>query len=120
MAVKIWNYDIRNKKLKYFDVPLGHIKRYILNISIDPIDAHAYCGTRSGDLLEISLSKGSVKRTGPVDNKFKGGVNQIVSQFKNLYVATQDGTFSRIDKHTMLVSGSINYKGSAMSCLAAS
>jgi len=74
-AIKIWTFDVQGKKLKYFDCPLGHIKRYILNISIDNIDEHAYCGTRSGDFLEISLSKGIFNRSGPVDKKFTGGVN---------------------------------------------
>lgn len=73
-AIKIWTFDPHAKRLKYFDCPLGHIKRYILNVSIDPIDEHAYCGTRSGDVLEISLSKGIYNRAGPVDKKFKGAV----------------------------------------------
>lgn len=73
-AIKIWTYDARQKRLKYFDCPLGHIKRYILNISIDNIDEHAYCGTRSGDILEISLTKGIYNRAGPIDRKYKGSV----------------------------------------------
>jgi len=74
-AIKIWTFDPKVKKLKYFDCPLGHIRRYILNISIDNIDEHAYCGTRSGDFIEISLSKGIYNRSGPVDKKFVGSVN---------------------------------------------
>lgn len=87
-AIKIWTFDPFGKKLKYFDCPLGHIKRCILNVSIDPIDEHAYCGTRSGDILEISLSKGIYSRSAPVDKKFKGSVNQIISKFKHLYLGT--------------------------------
>ena len=108
------------KKLKYFDCPLGHIRRHILNISIDNIDEHAYCGTRSGDILEISLSKGIYNRSGPVDKKFAGAVNQVVSKFKALYVGTQDGTFAKIDKHTFLTAGEVNFAGSAITSLAAS
>ena len=54
---------------------MGHIKRYIQNISIDSIDAYAYCGTRSGDILEISIRKGIFDRSGPVNKKFSGSVN---------------------------------------------
>lgn len=63
------------KRLKYFACPVGHVKRHILNVSIDPIDARAYCGTRSGDFLEFSIGKGIFERSGPVDKKFKGAIN---------------------------------------------
>jgi hypothetical protein len=63
------------KKLKYSDCPLGHIRRHINCVSIDNIDEFAYCGTRSGDLLEVSLSKGIYNRSGPIDKKFNGGIN---------------------------------------------
>lgn len=66
---------------------MGHIKRHILNVSIDNIDERAYCGTRSGDFLEFSLTKGIFERSGPVDKKFPGAINQIISCFKDLYVA---------------------------------
>lgn len=119
-AIKIWQFDQKQKKLKYFDCPLGHIKRYILNISIDSIDESAYCGTRSGDILEISLSKGIYKRSGPVDKKFGGAVNQIISEFKHLYVATQDGTIARLDKKSLLIVGQTNFVNQGLSGLAAS
>jgi cilia- and flagella-associated protein 52 len=119
-AIKIWTFDPNAKRLKFFDCPLGHIKRYILNVSIDPIDEHAYCGTRSGDVLEISLSKGIYNRSGPVDKKFKGSVNQVISKFKHLYLGTQDGTFAKIDKHTMLCAGTVTYGSCSVSALAAS
>ena len=89
---------MKGKKLSYFDCPLGHIKRFVQNISIDSIDEHAYCGTRSGDFLEVSLSKGIYNRAGPVDKKFTGAVTSVISKFKNLYVGAQDGTVSKIDK----------------------
>lgn len=57
-TIKIWEYDFRMKRLKHFECPLGQVKRYIVNVTIDGPDAHAYCGTRSGDILEISLDKG--------------------------------------------------------------
>ena len=119
-AIKIWTFKPKMKKLKYFDCPFGHVRSYILNGSVDMIDEHCYCGTRSGDILEVSLSKGIFERSGPVDKKFKGAVNQVISKFKDLYVGTSDGTFARIDKHTLLTKGEMNYTGSSISALAAS
>jgi hypothetical protein len=49
---------------------MGNIQRYINCIEIDDIDEFAYCGTRSGDLLEVSLTKGIYSRGGPVDKKY--------------------------------------------------
>ena len=74
-AIKIWTFNTVTKKLKYFDCPLGHIRRHINCVSVDNIDEFAYCGTRSGDLLEVSLSKGIYNRSGPGDKKFLGGIN---------------------------------------------
>ena len=32
---------------------IGKITRYITCVSVDEIDEHAFCGTRSGDVLEV-------------------------------------------------------------------
>ena len=73
-AIKAWTFSPTTRKLKYFDCPLGHIKRFFTCVSIDPIDEFAYCGTRSGDVLEISLSKGIYDRMGPINRKLNGAI----------------------------------------------
>ena len=70
-------------------------------ISIDPIDEMAYCGTRSGDLLEISIPRGAYIRSGPLNRKFSGAVNQIISKFPELFSGTSEGTVAKLDKKTM-------------------
>ncbi|MFN9901627.1 MAG: hypothetical protein ACK55Z_23165, partial [bacterium] len=62
------------------------------------IDEHAICGTRSGDFIEILLSKGIYSRSGPVHQKFKGTVNQVIFKNKNIYIGTTEGDFVKIDK----------------------
>jgi hypothetical protein len=74
-AIKIWSFDHGTKKIKFFDCPLGHVKRYITCVSVDSHDDFAYCGTRSGDVLEVSLTKGIYSRSGPIDKKLIGCVN---------------------------------------------
>lgn len=108
------------KRLKNYECPLGQVKRYIVNVTIDSPDAHAYCGTRSGDILEISLDKGMFQRSGPVNQKFGGAVNQVISKGKNLYIGTSDGTFAKLDKHSMLTQGQVTYPGCSISALCAS
>jgi len=74
-SIKIWHFDDKSKKLKYLNCALGKINRFITCVSIDNIDNFAYCGTRSGDIMEISLTKGIYQRSGPVNKKIKGCVN---------------------------------------------
>ena len=121
-SIKLWSFDQVTKKIKFFDCPMGHVKRYITCVSIDSYDDFAYCGTRSGDILEVSLAKGIYSRSGPVDKKFVGAVNQIIStsNFKSLYVGTSEGKFARVDKKTLLVNGEADYPSCSITCLAAS
>ena len=83
------------------------MKRFITCVIVDSFDDFAYCGTRSGDILEVSLAKGTYSRSGPVDKKFVGQVNQIIcnNNFKSLYVGTSEGKFARVDKKTLLRNG---------------
>lgn len=88
------------------------MKRFITCVSIDDIDEHAYCGTRSGDILEISLVKGIYSRSGPIDKKITGTVNQIISMNKNIYAGTSSGTFVKIDKKSLTINGLIDFEHS--------
>ena len=100
-AVKIWTYDAAKKKVTFINCAMGKIKRYITCVSIDPIDEYAYCGTRSGDIMEVSLSKGIYSRSGPIDKKLPGTVNQVISKFKVLYVGTSEGSYASVDKKSL-------------------
>ena len=90
-AVKIWSFDPKTKKLNHYNCALGKLKRFITCVAIDNIDEHAYCGTRSGDILEISLVKGIYSRSGPIDKKISGTVNQVVSLHINIYAGSSSG-----------------------------
>ena len=100
-AVKIWTFDQKQKKATFINCALGKIKRFITCVSIDPIDEFAYCGTRSGDVMEVSLSKGIYSRSGPIDKKLPGAVTQVISKFKILYVGTSEGAYASIDKKSL-------------------
>ena len=55
LTVKFWNIDYVNKKLGYIKANLGNMKRNFISVTIDPTDCIAYCGTKSGDFLEVIL-----------------------------------------------------------------
>ena len=96
-GIRIWKVDYKAKKFTYIDVNFGNLKRQILCICIDPYDKNAYCGTKSGDILEIDLVNGIYKRIGPVKRLFPQGVNCIkMLPNSDLLVGTKDGLLAKV------------------------
>ena len=86
---------------------MGHVKRWITCLNIDSIDENAYCGTRSGDFLEISLSKGIYSRSGPINKKLQGTVNHVITKGNNIYIGTNHGLFGKVDKSSLNMTGEV-------------
>lgn len=51
-------------------VNFGNYKRVFTCIIVDNRDEYAYLGTKTGDILEISIEKAIFKRVGPVGSLF--------------------------------------------------
>ena len=49
---------------------MGHLKRIFTCCIIDQDDSHAYLGTKTGDIIEVSLERALFKRVGPVKRLF--------------------------------------------------
>jgi hypothetical protein len=49
----VWTYDGANNKLRSTDATLGTLKRIFKSITVDANDQYAYCGTTTGDLLQV-------------------------------------------------------------------
>ncbi len=103
-AVKFWTFDNKNKKYIVHDCQLGKIKRFVNCISIDPTDTYVYCGTRTGDIMEIYVEKATFKRLGPLHRIFTNGIHGIVaSNVSELIVGAGDGSIARIGKKDMKI-----------------
>ena len=64
---------------------------------IDPYDKFAYCGTKTGDILEIDLKNYIYKRIGPVKRLFPQGVNCIkMLPNHDLLIGTADGLLAKV------------------------
>ena len=63
--LRVWNFDLTNRKIRPTDCQLGQLKRIIHSITIDQQDNYMYCGTGSGDLLQVSLTHSLFKHSGP-------------------------------------------------------
>ena len=49
---------------------MGQIKRIFQCVVIDPTDSTAFLGTKTGDIVEISLERALFKRFGPIKRLF--------------------------------------------------
>jgi hypothetical protein len=67
-------------------------------ITIDKQDQFLYVGSRTGDIIEISVRDGRYKRTGPVKKIFKGGILCMNSNFDSLIFGCHNGCIAKVDK----------------------
>jgi hypothetical protein len=44
---------VANNKLRPSETQLGHLQRIFKSLAVDPTDTFAYCGTTSGDVLQV-------------------------------------------------------------------
>lgn len=115
-GARVWKVDYVNKKINPTEVNLGSMKRQLTNAIIDPTDTYAYCCTKTGDILEISLEKALFKRVGPVKKLFSLGV-LCIAQLLNgdLLVGTGDGTIAKIGIKDMQIKAEAQVLGAVTS-----
>jgi hypothetical protein len=81
---------------------MGQIKRVYQCCVIDPTDSTAYLGTKTGDLVEISLERALFKRFGPIKRLFSQGVNSVnLLANGDLLIGAGDGTIAKIGSKDM-------------------
>lgn len=95
---------------------MGHLKRIFTCCIIDQDDKHAYLGTKTGDIIEISLERALFKRVGPVKRLFAQGIN-CVNLLGNgdLLVGAGDGTVAKIGFKDMLIKSEAKVMGAVTS-----
>jgi|LakMenE18May11ns_1017448.scaffolds.fasta_scaffold9626890_2 hypothetical protein len=67
-------------------------------ITVDEQDLFVYCGSRSGDIIEVNVRDGGYRRTGPIDKIFTGGITCINSHFDSLIFGCLNGSIAKVDK----------------------
>ena len=102
--VKTWTYDEVKKKLKSDPVNLGSLKRTFTGVCVNADDTVAYCGTQSGDLIEIGLPTFIQKRVGPLKTQFPLGISvcALIPQ-GDMLVGTGEGVIAKISTSTLRV-----------------
>lgn len=69
-GLRTWDCDLVQKKVKHDEILMAQIKRVFTCLVIDPTDTYAYIGTKTGDIVEISLQHNLFKRIGPTRKLF--------------------------------------------------
>lgn len=75
-TLRIWELDLPNRKIRPLDVNLGQTKRIVKTISSSDSEDVFFCGTTTGDILQIGY-QGQFKAIGPEKNKFSLGVTAL-------------------------------------------
>ena len=82
----------------------GNIKRIFTCAIIDQNDEYAYCGTSTGDVLEISIDRALFKRLGPYNKLFSQGITAL-GQLPNgdCIVGAGDGSLNKLSIQDMKI-----------------
>jgi WD40 repeat protein len=64
-TLRVWELNLAQRKVRPTDVQTGQVKRVVKCITVDAHDEFMYCGTTTGDLMQISLKNKLFKQSGP-------------------------------------------------------
>ncbi|CDJ48002.1 WD domain, G-beta repeat-containing protein, putative [Eimeria brunetti] len=117
--VRIWEIDAATKKMTPRECNLGKLRRTCNSLVLHPADEFVYCGTQSGDILEISLRTGLFKRSGPPKRQLEAGVTAMVLVRSQLFAGTEDGQLLRLDTDKLSPASLCQVSGAITSLVAA-
>jgi len=118
--VRHWHLDETSKKIQFDNVSFGSLKRTFTTVTISPDDSVAYCGTSTGDFIEVDLLKYSQRRIGPVKSSsvvFGKGITctQLIPGGGDLLIGSGDGHLVKIALNTFRVICHAQLSGSVTS-----
>eukprot|EP00798_Chlamydomonas_sp_ICE-L_P015241 gene15241-21323_t len=61
----LWEFDRHDNKLRSTEAQLGQLRRLVNTLCIDSRDEFVYCGTSTGDVLQVSLERMLYRNSGP-------------------------------------------------------
>ncbi|KAF5832700.1 flagellar associated protein [Dunaliella salina] len=96
----VWEYDRANNKLRPQEAQMGQLQRVFKSITVDHRDQYAYCGTSTGDVLQISLDRVLFKNSGPAKDPVQLGVTaQAEIPTGDLLLGGGDGSLVVLKTH---------------------
>ncbi len=69
-TLRVWELNPAQRKIRPNDVQTGQIKRVVKCIAVDKNDELMYCGTTTGDLMQVNITTRLFKNSEPRDKVF--------------------------------------------------
>ncbi|XP_033630475.1 cilia- and flagella-associated protein 52-like [Asterias rubens] len=96
-TIRVWTLDVANRKIRPVDCNMGQLKRYVKCIEVSNDDKYFYCGTTSGDVLQINVSSKLLGMYGPEKDKYSQGVTSLALLWTGeILVGAGDGTVALV------------------------
>ncbi|TPX31610.1 hypothetical protein SmJEL517_g05107 [Synchytrium microbalum] len=117
--IRVWELSEIERKVRAQDCQTGQIKRIVKCLAIDDKDEFVYCGTTTGDLMQVNLKTKLFKLAGPPKEKdfFSLGIicATINPKDESVIVGCGDGTVATLKLPTLKIVQSTKVEGSVTS-----
>ncbi|KAJ3195774.1 Cilia- and flagella-associated protein 52 [Irineochytrium annulatum] len=118
-TLRVWEINAVQRKVRPTDCQTGQIKRIVKCICVDNDDEFMYCGTTTGDLMQVNLRTKLFKHSGPPKEKdlFSMGILSVALSPKNdiVIVGSGDGTIAALKLPKLNILKSVKVSGSVTS-----
>ena len=110
-GIRTWSCDLVQKKVQFTEILTNQIKRVFSCAVIDPTDNFAYLGTKTGDIVEISLPHNIYTK-----KLFSQGVTSInLLANGDILLGSGDGTLAKVNTSDMLIKKQAKVMGAVTS-----
>lgn len=99
----VWEFDKPNKKLRPTVVNVGQLKRVCTNVLIDDNDENLYCGTQTGDLLQVIAGRAAFVQVAPKKCFSLGITASAMLPDGDILLGTGDGTVAKMCGQTLKI-----------------
>jgi len=113
--IRVWHFDLPNKKIRPTNANMGQSKRVTTNVLIDPTDTVAWCGTTTGDIMEVTLERALFQKSGPKKNFSMGITCSTLLPTGDILVGTGDGTIAKLSADRLQVKAQCQVLGEVTS-----
>jgi WD40 repeat protein len=118
-TLRVWELNPEKRKIRATDCQTGQIKRIVKCITVDEKDEFMYCGSTTGDLLQVSLGSKLFKHAGPPKEKefFSMGIlaSAISPKGDQVVIGSGDGTIAVLGLPKLNIIKSTKVSGSVTS-----
>jgi len=104
LHVTRWSVDLVNKKLRPTNCKLGMCKRKAVTMVVDQDDSAVYCGTETGDMLEIGMERCLFKKMGGNKVNYSQGITaSVIMRNGDIIAGTGTGIVVKFSAKTLKV-----------------